>query len=242
MFSSENLSNVLRAVSSFLQVPVMIILILMILASIFMVGCLALEFFLDHRKLKASLPLLVDELKKNRGFLEPVIHESGLLKRQKNALLEVLHHPDLTPSMRESLAAELLYEEKVHYDSIVRISDLIAKLGPMFGLMGTLIPLGPGIIALGRGDTLTLSQSLLIAFDTTVAGLAAAAVCFVISSIRKKWYAGYLSVLEMCMECFVELESETVSGNRPAGLPDSVRQAESSQYSHAVRERKEQEE
>ena len=209
MISSENLSNVLRAVSSFLQVPVMIILILMILIAVFLVGLLVVEFFTEHRKLKANLPALVDELKQTKGNLAPTIQKAQLLRRQKKALLEVIRHPELTPSMRESLAAELLYEEKVHYDSIVRRSDLIAKLGPMFGLMGTLIPLGPGIIALGRGDTLTLSQSLLIAFDTTVAGLAAAAVCFVISSIRKKWYAGYLSALEMCMECVVELESET---------------------------------
>ncbi len=217
MFTSENLSNVLRAVSSFLQVPVMLILILMIAVTILMTAILIFEYFLEHRKMKANLPALVDELKKRRGHLDSVIRKSGLLKRQREALQEIIRHKELTPSMRESLAAELLYEEKVRYDSIVRITDTIAKLGPMFGLMGTLIPLGPGIIALGRGDTLTLSQSLLIAFDTTVAGLAAAAVCYVISAIRKKWYAGYISALEMCMECVVELESEPDPRPEPAG-------------------------
>ena len=208
MFTSENLSNVLRAISSFLQVPVMLVLILMIVVTILMTAILIGEYFLEHRKLTANLPVLVDILKKRQGNLDSVIRKSGLLKRQREALSEIIRHKELTPSMRESLAAELLYEEKVRYDSIVRITDTIAKLGPMFGLMGTLIPLGPGIIALGRGDTLTLSLSLLIAFDTTVAGLAAAAVCYVISAIRKKWYASYISALEMCMECVVELESE----------------------------------
>lgn len=42
----------------------------------------------------------------------------------------------------------------------------------MLGLLGTLIPLGPGIIALGQGDTQTLSTSLLTAFDTTIAACA----------------------------------------------------------------------
>lgn len=216
MFTSENLSNVLRAISSFLQVPVMLILILMLLVTLLMTASLLFEWFLDRRKLTANLPVLVDDLKKRRGNLDKVISKSGLTKRQINALLEVLRHPELTPSMRESLAVELLYEEKARFDTIVRITDTIAKLGPMFGLMGTLIPLGPGIIALGRGDTLTLSQSLLIAFDTTVAGLAAAAVCYVISAVRKKWYAGYMSALEMCMECVVELESEPAENPEPA--------------------------
>lgn len=207
MFSSENLSLVLRAIASALQVPVMVILILLIIITIFMTGTLIVEFFADRMKLKANLPELTDQLKAARGNLEDTIRGSGLLKRQRNALLEILKHPELTPTMRESLAAELLYEEKERYDTIVRITDVISKLGPMFGLMGTLIPLGPGIIALGRGDTFTLSQSLLIAFDTTVAGLVAAAVCYVISAVRRKWYAGYMSGLEMCMECIVELES-----------------------------------
>lgn len=39
-------------------------------------------------------------------------------------------------------------------------ANTVAKLGPMFGLLGTLIPLGPGIVALGRSDTAALSQSM----------------------------------------------------------------------------------
>jgi biopolymer transport protein ExbB/TolQ len=74
----------------------------------------------------------------------------------------------------------------------------------MFGLMGTLIPLGPGLIALAQGDTKTLSDSLLIAFDTTVAGLISAAISFVISGIRKGWYEQYMTGLETIMETILE--------------------------------------
>ena len=82
----------------------------------------------------------------------------------------------------------------------------MAKIGPMLGLMGTLIPLGPGIIALGQGDTFTLSNSLLIAFDTTVAGLVCALIALVISTIRKIWYRNDMSILETLMECILEEE------------------------------------
>lgn len=107
--------------------------------------------------------------------------------------------------MRESLAIRLLDEEKQRCARLVRLSDLVAKLGPMFGLLGTLIPLGPGIIALGQGDTFTLSNSLLTAFDTTIAGLIAAAVAVVISTLRKSWYRNDTSVLETAMECVLEV-------------------------------------
>ena len=71
---------------------------------------------------------------------------------------------------------------------------------------GTLIPLGPGIIALGQGDTYTLSTSLLTAFDTTVAGLVAAAFATVISTVRRGWYREYASILEAAAEMLLETE------------------------------------
>jgi biopolymer transport protein ExbB/TolQ len=78
----------------------------------------------------------------------------------------------------------------------------------MFGLLGTLIPLGPGIIALGQGDTFTLSSSLLTAFDTTIAGLLAAAVATVVSALRKSWYKEYMSVLEVLSQCILDRAKE----------------------------------
>ena len=86
-------------------------------------------------------------------------------------------------------------------------SELLARLAPMLGLLGTLIPLGPGIIALGQGDTQTLSTSLLTAFDTTIAGLCAAAVCLVVTTLRKRWYGGYMADLETLMDCVREEEA-----------------------------------
>ena len=80
-----------------------------------------------------------------------------------------------------------MHEERSHYEKILKVSDIIARIAPMFGLLGTLIPLGPGIIALGQGDTYTLSTSLLTAFDTTVAGLISAAAAFIISAVRRSW-------------------------------------------------------
>ena len=81
----------------------------------------------------------------------------------------------------------------------------MARLGPMLGLMATLIPLGPGMIAMGQGDTKTLADSLLTAFDATVTGLAAAGVAFTISRLRKRWYEDYLSSLESIMESLLEV-------------------------------------
>ena len=201
------LADTLRAIAAALETPVVAFLLFLIAAVIFLLGTVIVEFFAEHRHLKAVLPKLADRLRDEEDTAE-VIATSGLLKRQRIALTELTKHPQLTSAAREALAIKLVTAERAHYESIVRLTDIIARLGPMFGLLGTLIPLGPGIIALGRGDTYTLSMSLLVAFDTTIAGLISAAAAFVISAIRKKWYGDYMSSLEMVMECVLEAENE----------------------------------
>ena len=199
-----NLSDALRAIASALQTPVVIILLLLIAVTIVMLGTLIAEWLTERRHMRVRLPELLNALEKKEKPLPEIITESCLLKRQRAALLTVCAQTELTPLKRESLAGELLEAEKAHYDLRVKITDLVMKLGPMFGLLGTLIPLGPGIIALGRGDTLTLSQSLLTAFDTTIAGLIAAAAATVISAVRKRWYARYMGQLGAVMESLLE--------------------------------------
>ena len=218
---TEGVTGTLRAMSAGLRYPVMIILILLAAFTVFLLGTLLVEFFQEHRHLKEKMPELVDKIRAaGKGNVAQCVEESALLNRQKDALIEATKHPELTDLMRESLAIRLIAEEQDFYDRRTRRSDLLAKIGPMLGLMGTLIPLGPGIIALGQGDTYTLSTSLLMAFDTTVAGLAIAAVALCISIIRKRWYRNYMSMLETLMECVldeVKNEIDFSSAGRPAG-------------------------
>lgn len=205
-------SSALRTISGVLETPVIVILLIFIVAVVILLGSLVAEFFTERRRLKVRMPILVDELRRENDSLSRTIDGSGLLKRQKKALTELTAHPELTDVMREALAVRLLEEEKSRFDNIVRISEVIARLGPMLGLLGTLIPLGPGIVALGQGDTYTLSTSLLTAFDTTVAGLVCAAVATVISTIRKAWYNNYMSILDTLMECVLEVMKSDAEG------------------------------
>ena len=200
------ISDILRAVAGSMETPVVVILILLMAAAVFMLGWLIAEALGERRKLTKALPELLDQLRAcdSAEAMSAVIQSAGLLRRQKEALVELTKHPEFTPVMREALAAQLLEAEDAHFSRIVQLTELIARLGPIFGLLGTLIPLGPGIIALGQGDTFTLSESLLTAFDTTVAGLLAAALASVISAVRRRWYRRYGSDLETVAECLLE--------------------------------------
>ena len=75
--------------------------------------------------------------------------------------------------------------------------DFLARIAPMLGLMGTLIPLGPGLAALGEGELTILSTAVSVAFDTTVLGLLVGIVGFVMGRLRRRWYDELLSSLEV---------------------------------------------
>lgn len=75
-------------------------------------------------------------------------------------------------------------------------ADLIARLGPILGLMGTLIPLGPGLAALGEGDVQLLSVAMRVAFDATVLGLLGGMGGFVLGRLRRRWYDELLETME----------------------------------------------
>jgi hypothetical protein len=64
----------------------------------------------------------------------------------------------------------------------------MVRIGPMLGLMGTLIPMGPALLALTHGDVDTLASSLIYAFGTTILGLLVGAIAYVVTTIRQQWY------------------------------------------------------
>ena len=205
---SEIVKGILRAVSTGLQIPTIIILILLILLTIFMLGTFFAEMLTERKSLKLNIPKLVDELQgKSTSEMKDIVASSSLLTRQKAAAQELISRVTYPDDTREALARQLIADEESRYNRIIKITDLTARVAPMFGLMGTLIPLGPGLIALSEGDAATLSSSILIAFDTTVAGLISGALSYIVSGFRKGWYEEYMIGLETIMETILDVQS-----------------------------------
>jgi biopolymer transport protein ExbB/TolQ len=74
------------------------------------------------------------------------------------------------------------------------------KAGPILGLMGTLIPMGPALIGLSQGDIKSMADSLVIAFATTVIGLVVGGICYGLLVVKSRWYRQDLSDLEFAAD------------------------------------------
>lgn len=201
-----SLKDTMHVISSSLLIPTIAILLLFVALTVFELGGLLIETLTDRRKMKVNVAELVDTFQGNntREIIDK-IEQSHLFRRQKAALGELIRHGDLPAASLQALARRLLGSEELHYSRITGRTDLVARVGPMLGLMATLIPLGPGLIGLSQGDTKKLAESLLTAFDATVLGLASAAIAYFISRVRRRWYEDYLNSLETLMESLLEV-------------------------------------
>ncbi|MEG0918893.1 MAG: MotA/TolQ/ExbB proton channel family protein [Anaerovoracaceae bacterium] len=201
---TEGLSQALHILGQVLKVPCIIILMLLVVMAIWQIGDICVEYVKERRKRKkVSATKLLSNIKEAKD-LKQVIKASGLSLRQVEAILLIIDSKDKSKGNLTILAQQLLSDEEYKFNRVTSITDLIMKLGPLFGLLGTLIPLGPGIVALGKGDTETLSKSMGIAFDTTIAGIIAASIASVISHLRKYWYESYLVTFELVLEEVIE--------------------------------------
>ena len=196
----DYVSMVLYLISEVLLIPVMVVLILFILLSLFNVGALIVEVFAENRHFKVNSPNIINAIHDSEySRLANVVNEGKLLKPQRNALNTVIQNMGLDEDELYALARIQIENVSDRYKRILSMSEQVTKIAPMLGLMSTLIPLGPGLVALGKGDVMALSQSLLVAFNGTVAGLVAAVVCMVVTVIRKRWYTKYTVILESLM-------------------------------------------
>lgn len=105
------------------------------------------------------------------------------------------------------MASELISANETRLIKKTNKTDILVRVGPSLGLLGTLIPLGPGLAVLGTGDIATLAQSLTIAFDTTVTGLTVGALSYLIPKYKKQWYESEL----IDVETVAEAELETIN-------------------------------
>jgi biopolymer transport protein ExbB/TolQ len=90
------------------------------------------------------------------------------------------------------------HSHTIEIESAARLAGLsfLIRIGPMLGLMGTLIPLGPALIRLTEADMAGMASDLVVAFCTTVLGLLIGGVAYAVWLARRQWYAQDLADIE----------------------------------------------
>lgn len=77
---------------------------------------------------------------------------------------------------------------------------IVARTAPMLGLVATMIPMGPALLALSRGDAGAVGENLVVAFSAVILALVAASIAFFILTIRRRWLIEELRAVERARE------------------------------------------
>ena len=191
------ISDILYWISTGLLVPVIVLLIFFFLRSLLLIG----SFFGQYLAIRRTASLIsteVDSLTKE--------NVQSLAERlpKKNPSLVVTYMNRLLAADSAAMRQRLLADFEIEADKDLSTSKTLSKMGPMLGLMGTLIPMGPALVGLSTGDIASMAYNMQVAFATTVVGLFAAAIGFITQQVKQLWYLQDMTNLEFVAELLNE--------------------------------------
>ena len=200
---SALLKSFLYIISSALLLPVIFILSVLVVWIFIYSGSFFAEWLERARFTKYDPAALPDIIKKG-GQLTMLSH------RVQGFIVKIEKLKD------EGAPSPLSVENLVH-EYTVRLSKsldhlrLLIRLGPGLGLLGTLIPMGTGLSALSQGDMTRLSADLVVAFTTTVVGLAVGLTAFFFYTVRRRWVEEDTKNIELATEILINAGGADVS-------------------------------
>ncbi|MFC4728254.1 MotA/TolQ/ExbB proton channel family protein [Coralloluteibacterium thermophilus] len=77
---------------------------------------------------------------------------------------------------------------------------ITARSAPMLGLVATMIPMGPALLALTQSDAAGVGENLVVAFSSVVLALIAASIAFLVLTVRRRWLLQELREVERARE------------------------------------------
>ena len=186
----EYISKALFWLANSMLVPDIVLLLLLLTRSVILIG----GFYSQHitkrkndrrfaRRIKELSPSGLDELR-------------SLLPRQDDSLfVHYLRDLLITPHS-EAYSCFLLSRFENKAEKELAVPRMLSKLGPMLGLMGTLIAMSPALVGLSQGDIGGMAYNMQIVFSTTVVGLVISGTGILVGQAKKRWFASDLARLE----------------------------------------------
>jgi biopolymer transport protein ExbB/TolQ len=190
--AAGGIAEALAHIASALRTPVLILALLTLLVCALEAGRFATELWTRTRA--------------GRGALRTLVRQTVADPRQAAALSSKAPSSfagDALVQIAQAIIADeqagiehALADYELASERRLDRTRILVRAGPALGLMGTLIPLAPGLAALGHGDVATLATDLRTAFAATTIGLLVGTVAFALTLTRTRMYTEDLTALE----------------------------------------------
>ncbi|MBR1792773.1 MAG: MotA/TolQ/ExbB proton channel family protein [Bacteroidales bacterium] len=193
----EIISKALFGIANSLLIPDIILLIFFFIRALVLLGETYSQFIIRRRNSK----LLSQTIKELRPEGVPQLRDAipekpdSLFIRYLNDLLS---HP-----ASEAYADFVISHYETEAAKDINLSRLLAKLGPVLGLIGTLISMSPALVGLSTGDISGMAYNMQVVFSATVVGLVISAVGLFTQQLKSRWYAKDVNQLEFVSQVYL---------------------------------------
>ena len=195
------ISNILYWISTGLLVPVIVLLIFFFIRALILIG----TFFGQYLSMRKTTTALNSKI---RNLSTENLQEfASSLGDNDNS--------DVTEALKKIIAEKesapridlIVSEYEIAADKNLATSRTLTKMGPILGLMGTLIPMGPALVGLATGDIASMAYNMQVAFATTVVGLVVSAIGFLTQQVKERWFVQNLTILEFVADIVKQSEN-----------------------------------
>jgi len=194
----EVISKVLFWVANSLLIPDIIILLFLFARSLLLIGSFYNQFMVKRKNDKE----LNDRIK-NLSY-SSIESLKASLPEKDNSLFVRYMRDLLTSTPSEAYSDFLISNFENEAEKDTSLSKLLAKMGPVLGLIGTLIAMSPALVGLSTGDISGMAYNMQVVFATTVVGLVVSAVGLVTLQFKQRWYARDVNNLDYVSRILTE--------------------------------------
>lgn len=189
----EQITNILYWLSTGMLIPVVVFLLFFFIRSIMMIG-IFYGHYISRTKVNVKLNREIDSCPINE-LLENLPAPGEKSPAIISALERIRNNRN-----KSAMMDKIIGDYEIQADKDLGKSKLLVKIGPMLGLMGTLIPMGPALVGLATGDVASMANNMQVAFSTTVVGIIIGAVGFITLQVKQRWAADDMNMLEYVVE------------------------------------------
>jgi len=175
------LTNTLYFVSTALLIPVIVLLLLAFIYALIMIGGFY-GLYIQRLRFKQAKKRLLERIRQSdirrMDFSGTAEHNQPFLNGIRK-LAQTAWHP--------VHGEKIITDQELEGARELEGAKILMRIGPMLGLMGTLIPMGPALAGLAAGDIAAMATNMQIAFSTTVVGIFVGAIGFGAQMVKQRW-------------------------------------------------------
>ena len=186
----DNISQILFLVSDSLLIPDIIVLLVLFVRALFLVGSFYNQYITKYKNERQLRPIL------NQLTPERMEELQAALPEKDNSLYIKYLRAILDRPADDTYADYMIANFENEAEKDVVTSKLLAKVGPVLGLIGTLIAMSPALTGLSQGDISKMASNMQVVFATTVVGLVVSLVGLVTLQFKQRWYAKEVNQLD----------------------------------------------